>query len=821
MDGITAATDHDDIGSLSQASAAVVTQVFAADDFNYSTGPALEELLKDYPELADNSVNMTENSQSQQESQVSVPATGVKPRQKHNRMVFNNKKLQGNRQLFMLEEFQNKLVDDSVFLNGKIVKCATKKDKASEFVIDWDCDNLPSALDVLWLKTNHANTDDHMQKLQEATLSYEELSAPEHAKKKKKDDHGSSQNSSRRRKKETMATPVGNNITIAATKAAASIQTSSSIVSTLTRNSASANASVLTFPSSSRGRGGRRVNIVDSLARHSRSTRSNDVVDSDSDNGDNLDEDDRGVDNVCTEDDSPETQAETEEDIGGVEGCTIFELLSKPQLNFEVVPENVPILDVEGPMPYNGPTGLKPGVAESFNDPLECLAVNGLNQSFVAHLAQSSNEYTRRYLLDNERNSRLHGIVWKNISVEEMYCFLGITLCISLLVLDGGGYHAHFRKKNIKVCGEEVKGTKGFARKHMQLWRYKQMRSAFHRESRKAAAMDGRGKAFMLRLALCTLNEADANVMNIPEKVSFDEGGTGSRHRHNPIRLFNGSKPVKFRIEYFILSCSKIYFIHHSDVYQGKNAADVHVHKDLIGVPTTQKVVLNSTLHTKMDKCVHGACHIYMDNWCQCPQLAAVLLKRYSICCTGTCQNGRKGWNKHLFNLKKSQDKGTRLLAVDRINGLFCAQWVDSKVVNCVSLLINTTIEAVKRQNGSEKDTTPCPAPIVDYQKHMFGVDKGDQMRSNGGFALKAHFKKWYKRGFFAVLDMMLMNACISWNTSCRESPEWERTPLKRHNFYWCISQRFLNYTENDIHVLQSPEKKQATAALANSHKPE
>jgi len=86
---------------------------------------------------------------------------------------------------------------------------------------------------------------------------------------------------------------------------------------------------------------------------------------------------------------------------------------------------------------------------------------------------------------------------------------------------------------------------------------------------------------------------------------------------------------------------------------------------------------------------------------------------------------------------------------------------------------------------------------------------------------LNAHYKKWYKRGFFAILDMMLMNAYISWNASCRENPEWQRTPLKRHNFYWCISQRFLNYTENDTLVLQSPEKKQATAALANGHKPE
>jgi len=38
----------------------------------------------------------------------------------------------------------------------------------------------------------------------------------------------------------------------------------------------------------------------------------------------------------------------------------------------------------------------------------------------------------------------------------------------------------------------------------MELWQCKQIRTAFHPESRKAAAMDGRDKAFMLRHALRT-----------------------------------------------------------------------------------------------------------------------------------------------------------------------------------------------------------------------------------------------------------------------------------------------------------------------------
>jgi len=200
-------------------------------------------------------------------------------------------------------------------------------------------------------------------------------------------------------------------------------------------------------------------------------------------------------------------------------------------------------------------------------------------------------------------------------------------------------------------------------------------------------------------------------------------------------------------------------------VYQGKNASEVNIHRDVWGVPTTQKVVLNAVLQTKMHECVDGARHITMDNRYQCPQLAALLLKRYDIYSTGTSRLGRVGWDKQYFNLRKKQPKGTMKLAVDKTNGVLCTQWVDSKVVQCVTTKLNAKIGEVERREGQKKQPIPCPEAMIDYQRHMYGVDKGDQIRAHfGGFSSKAHYKKWYKKGFFAILDMMLMNAYISWN---------------------------------------------------------
>jgi hypothetical protein len=75
---------------------------------------------------------------------------------------------------------------------------------------------------------------------------------------------------------------------------------------------------------------------------------------------------------------------------------------------------------------------------------------------------------------------------------------------------------------------------------------------------------------------------------------------------------------------------------------------------------------------------------------------------------------------------------------------------------------------------------------------------------SNRGFAAKAHYQKWYKRAYFAILDMMALNTLILWNLSAQEAAllkkrnAAQRPELKHHEFLWYISQRMLNYKEAD-----------------------
>ncbi len=78
-------------------------------------------------------------------------------------------------------------------------------------------------------------------------------------------------------------------------------------------------------------------------------------------------------------------------------------------------------------------------------------------------------------------------MTWNNISVAEMYWFLGILLKMSLLAGDVEGYKSLrylLTQVNISpTCQIEVKDYTALAGKYMQFRRFIQIRAAFHLES--------------------------------------------------------------------------------------------------------------------------------------------------------------------------------------------------------------------------------------------------------------------------------------------------------------------------------------------------
>jgi Transposase IS4 len=733
----------------------------------------------------------TENRDA--DAQLQKDCDVARPKAKRNCYSFANRKLLASKEVFLDPLYEDQFDDPSVLLVGQVKECP-REANGKRYRIEWKNEGkpLPAGLQIKWLQSYLLSTKENRMALQDAMTKYESCSRPSTAVPSMPAAGRSPRNQSKKKPRPTVAmaaegavshiaqhpqTPVPRHVDALA--ASASVRTSSTISSLSQSTIASPEAAVARLPTGTVG---------------ARATRSTTDVESSSDDGDDLDEEDnmyvQQVEDVS--DVSDEEEEEEEEPTTSNNSSGIGKMLEDIHWNFLQMSS---VKDDDAPSSYNGPSGLKPGVAESFNDPFECLGVcGGLDYDLVCRLASNSNEYARKYLVKGDRNCRMHGQPFINITTEEMYHFLGITLRISLSPVDWGGYEAYFSPNNRQVFGVEIQGSDGFAHHYMTLTRYKQIRSAFHPEDR-AAGLGG-DKCYQLRHAINTLNAAAKNVKYIGENSTFDEGGIASWSRVNPVRQYNKDKPQKFRVDFFILACSVCYFIHHLDVYQGKNAANVGIHRAVRALPTTQKAVLNAVLATDMHREVNGARHIALDNRYQCPELALVLRQKFKIYSTGTCRKNRKGWDKDQMTLEKKEGRGKYKFVVDKDNKVVCCQWVDSKVVNCVSSILSLEVAEVSRQIGSEKKTFSCPYIITKYQKNMMGVDKSDQMRAaGGGFASKAHYKKWYKRAYFAILDMMTLLGLVT-KEPCNCNGDYKGSLLQRVShfdafggpIFWTIS---------------------------------
>ena len=521
----------------------------------------------------------------------------------------------------------------------------------------------------------------------------------------------------------------------------------------------------------------------------------------------------RPADVFDEDEDDPQFGDEDEEDnpqddMDVDEAESLMETVKTLFWKFEDVPDcatrDDKLLDSNLREMHNGPEGLRDGVPQSFSNPFECFAkVGGFDYETVARLVDGTNDYFNRYIKPNLDKNKTHvGMTWKDVQVYEMHRFLGVLLRISMSPVDGGGYEAYFRKSNVVIVPGggamelEVDGTAGWAHKHMTLKRFKQTCGAFHPEDKTCAL--GGDKCYQIRHLIKQFNAASRQSFHIPCWLSFDEGGIGCRSRFCPVRQHNEDKPQKFRVDFFVVCDAKTHATLCLDVCQGKNHPNVGMHGKVRDSPTSQKAVANACcqlgLHKK-DDCGGRMRHVAMDNRHQCPQLAVMLREHCNVCTTGTTRSNRKGWPKEELNLTKKMDRGTTKMMHDKGNKVTVAQWVDSKAVNVCSTLNTCDVSTARRQIGSERKEFPCPSMLVTCQKTMGSVDRNDQMRVHGGgFSQKAHFKKWYKKVYLAIMDCMLLNSHIAWNASSERLARSGRRPLKRYEFFNYVAETFLNY---------------------------
>ena len=93
---------------------------------------------------------------------------------------------------------------------------------------------------------------------------------------------------------------------------------------------------------------------------------------------------------------------------------------------------------------------------------------------------------------------------------------------------------------------------------------------------------------------------------------------------------------------------------------------------------------------------------------------------------------------------------------------IICLKWQDKREVNMLSTFHSDDMVEVRRRTRSVANGVNKPIMIHSYNQHMGGVDKSDQLILYYGFPHRSI--KWWKRVFFHLLDLSVVNASILYN---------------------------------------------------------
>ena len=159
-----------------------------------------------------------------------------------------------------------------------------------------------------------------------------------------------------------------------------------------------------------------------------------------------------------------------------------------------------------------------------------------------------------------------------------------------------------------------------------------------------------------------------------------------------------------------------------------------------------------------------GHC-VYMDRWFSSPKIFDHLwgCKTKAV---GTVKSNRKEMPKHAFFEKlKEGEKISR-----QWDHLLATKWKDIRDVFFLTTAHEDALVAAPSSRGAHHKMKP--SAVLDYNRYKTGVDRSDQMLYYYSFERKTI--KWWKKLFFHLFDLAVVNAHILHNKTSKKkmSPE-------------------------------------------------
>lgn len=376
-----------------------------------------------------------------------------------------------------------------------------------------------------------------------------------------------------------------------------------------------------------------------------------------------------------------------------------------------------------------------------------------LDRSSISILCCNTNEQACKNIA---KGKKYH---WSPVTEEDMYKYLGLTFYFSLVKLSS--IPEYWRQNTIF--------SQVFPAKVLTRERYLTISWNLHLSDPNEDLQNDEKKGtsqydplFRLKPLLDTIKTACQTYYHPRQNISIDERMVATK-ACNSMKQYLKMKPSKYGFKLFVLA----------DSYNGYTL-DFNIFTGHTPSPSGHGLPYDAVMALLDPSFLGSGYHLYVDNFYTSPKLFKDLYDMKIGAC-GTYRENRKDCPQAPNNaLTKKDPRGT--LRWIREGPLVFVKWMDSKEISICSTIHpafsgDTVMRRTKNNDGKWiSHVLTCPSPIIEYNKHIGGVDLSDQLL----LSYSVHWKtlRWYRTFFLHFLDIAATNAYLLHKDLCREKKQ-------------------------------------------------